>query len=50
MPNWAEEIFIIKKIKNTVPGHMLLMILMVKKLLAHFMKMNCKVQVKNNSE
>ena len=51
-PNWSEEIFI-KKIKNTVPwthGHMLLMILMVKKLLIRFMKMNCKAQVKKNSE
>ena len=44
MPNWSEEIFIIKKIKNIVPWtyHMLLMILMVKKLLVHFMKMNAK--------
>ena len=47
MPNWSEEIFMIKKIKNTVPGHMLLI---VRKLLVHFMKMNCKAQVKNNSE
>ena len=37
-PNWSEEIFVIKKIKNTVP----LMILIVKKLLEHFMKKNCK--------
>ena len=29
---------------------MLLMILMEKKLLVHFMKMNCKAQVKKNSE
>ena len=33
-PNWSEEIFVIKKIKNTVP----LMILIVKKLMEHFMK------------
>ena len=34
--NWSEEIFIIKKDKNTVPwhGHTLLMILMMKKLLS----------------
>ena len=47
MPNWSKEIFIIKKIN---PGHMSLMILMVKKLMVHFMKMNCKRLVKKNSE
>ena len=26
MPNWSEEVFVIKKVKNTVPGLMLLMI------------------------
>ena len=46
-PNWSEEIFVI-----TVPccsifviqfhGHMTLMIIMVTKLLEHFMKKNCK--------
>ena len=40
MPNWSEDIFIIKKIKNTVPGTYVINILMVKKLLVHFMKMN----------
>ena len=33
-PNWSEEI--------QFHGHMLLMILMVKELLEHFMKKNCK--------
>ena len=42
MPNCSEEIFIIKKLKILYHGHMLLMILMVKKLLVLFMKMNCK--------
>ena len=50
MPNWSEEIFIIKKLKILYHGHMLLMILMVKKLLVHFMKMNCKRLIKTNSE
>ena len=36
-PNWSEEVFVIKKFRNTV-----MMILMVKKLLEHFMKKNCK--------
>ena len=37
-PNWSEEVFVIKEVKNTVPWTMLLMISMVKKLLKHFMK------------
>ena len=36
--NVFEEDFVIRKVKNTVPWHMLLMIVMVKKLLEHFMK------------
>ena len=36
----------IKKVKNTVPGYMLLAILMVKKLLERFTKKNCKNQIK----
>ena len=43
--NWSEEVFVVKKVKNT-----LLMISMVKKLLEHFMKKNCKKQIKKNSE
>ena len=46
-PNWSEEVFVIKKVKNTVPW-MLLMISMVKKLLEHFMKKNYKRQIKKN--
>ena len=41
-PNWSAEILVIKEIKNAVHEYMLLMILMVKKLLEHFMKKNCK--------
>ena len=48
IPNWSEEIFIIKKIKNTVPWTYV--IVMVKKLLVRFMKMNCKRLIKKNSE
>ena len=40
---------LLRKLKILYHGHMLLMILMVKKLLVHFMKMNCKAQVKKNS-
>ena len=41
-PNWSEEVFVIKKIKIQFHGHMSLMIVMVKKLLEHFLKKNCK--------
>ena len=42
MPNWTEEIFIIKKIKNTVPWTYVIKV--------HFMKMNCKRLIKKNLE
>ena len=48
-PNWSEEVFVISKIKNTVPWTYVIMILMVKKLLEHFMKKNCKRLIKKNS-
>ena len=48
-PNWSED-FVVSKIKSTVHGHILLMILMVKKLLEHFMKKNCKRLIKKNLE
>ena len=41
---------LLKKLKILYHGHMLLMILMVKKLLVHFMKMNCKRLVNKNLE
>ena len=49
-PNWSEEVFVIKKLKIQFHGHMLLMILMVKKLLEHFMKKNYKRLIKKHSE
>ena len=50
-PNWSEEVFVIKKkIKNTVPWTLLIVILMVKKLLERFMKKNYKKQIKKNLE
>ena len=42
VPNWSEEIFVITKIKSTVRGDMLLVILKVKKLLECFTKNNWK--------
>ena len=38
--NWSEEVFVIKKTKNTLPGHILLVILNVKKFLERFTKKN----------
>ena len=32
MPDWSEEVFVVNKIKIQFHGHMLLMILMVRKL------------------
>ena len=45
-PNWSEEVFVIKRVKNTV----LLMILIRKNLLKLFMKKNCKEQMKKSLE
>ena len=42
-PNWSEEIFVIKKIKNTVPWTSVINDLNGEKLLEHFMKKNCKI-------
>ena len=49
MPNWSEEIFIIKKIKNTVPWTYVLNDLYGEEMIG-FMKMNCKRLIKKNSE
>ena len=49
-PNWSEEVFVVSKIKNTVPWTLQLLIWMVKKLLDVFMKKNCKKLVKKNLE
>ena len=49
-PNWSEEVFVVSKIKNKFHGHMLLMILMVKKLLEHFMKKSYQRLMKKDSE
>ena len=48
--NWSEEYFVIKKVKIQFHVLILLMILMVKKLLEHYLKKNCKKQIKKNLE
>ena len=48
-PNWSEKVFVAKNIKNTLPWtYVVLMILMMKKLLEHFMKKTCKKLIKKN--
>ena len=49
IPNWSEEGFLIKEVKQLHRG-MLLMILTEKKYLEHFTKTNCKKEIKNNLE
>ena len=48
MPNW--KFLLVAKLKIQFHRHTLLMILMVKKLLQHFMKKNCNRLNKKNSE
>ena len=47
-PNWSEEVFVTKEVKILFHGHLLLVILMVKNLLEHLMKKNCKIQIKRS--
>ena len=48
VPNWSEEVFVIKKLKTLFRGHMLLVILKVKKVLESFTKKNSKKQTKKS--
>ena len=46
VPNWSEEVFVIKKLKTLCRGHTSLVILTEKKLLKYFTKQNSKKQTK----
>ena len=48
MLNWSEEIFIIKKVKYTVPWAYVINDLNGENLLVHFMKKNCKKLISKN--
>ena len=48
-PNWSEEVFVIKKLKNTVPWTYVINALNAEEL-EHFMKNNCKRLIKKNLE
>ena len=49
-PNWSEEVFVISKIKNTVPWTYLVSDLNGEEITGSFMKKNCKKVIKKNSE
>ena len=46
VPNWSEEVFVIKELKVLFHEHILSVILTVKELLECFTKTNCKRQTK----
>ena len=50
VPNWSEEIFVIKKIKNTVPWSYVIYYLNSEEIMEVFMKKNCKKLIKKNLE
>ena len=49
-PNCSEEVFVIKKVKNTVPWTYIINDLNSEEIMGAFMKKNCKRQVKKNLE
>ena len=48
VPNWSEEVFVINKVKNTVPWTRVIRDLKLKKLLERFTKKNWKKQIKKS--
>ena len=48
MPNWSEEIFVIEKVKNTVPQIYVIDDFKGEKLLEHFIKKNYKRLINKN--
>ena len=49
-PNWSEEIFVIKEVKNTVPWTYVINDLNGEKVSGTFYEKNCKKQINKNSE
>ena len=51
VPNWSEDVFVIKKVKTFCFDYwLLLVILKADKLLRHFTKNDCKKQIKKSLE
>ena len=48
VPNWSQKVFVIKKVKNTVPWTCIIIDFKAKKLFEHFTKKNCKKQIKKS--
>ena len=48
VPNWTDEVFVTKKVKNTVPWTYGISNLKVKRFLERFANENCKKQSKKN--
>ena len=48
VPHWSEKVFVIKKVKILCCGHILLVILTLRKFLEGFTKKNCKRQINQN--
>ena len=46
--NWSEDVFVIKKVNNTVPWTFVINDLNGEELLEHFMKKNCKILINKN--
>ena len=49
-PNWFEEVFVIKNIKNTVPWTYVANSLNEEEIVETFYEKECKTQIKNNLE
>ena len=49
-PNWPEEVFVVSKIKNTVPWTYVISDLNDEEITGSFYEKNCKKQIKKNSE
>ena len=49
-PNWSEEFFLIKKVKNTVPWTYVVSDINREKIAGTFYTKNCKKQIKNSLE
>ena len=47
-PNWSKEVFVIKKVKSTVPWTYVISDLKGEEIVELFMKTNCKNQIKSN--
>ena len=47
-PNWSEEIFVVEKIKNTVPWTYIISDLKGEEIVEVFMKKNCRKLIKKN--